>query len=296
MHYIPYICFALSLALCWASKKAALIVFAGSIIAAWLINDLHPGVFVILSAALSFAHGGENKTAKITAHLCFTVFCLLLFFHEIPWISNVKIFDAVHVGTHCTPFTMVLNMENGLIAGVLLCGFIPLLHPKLEWRHFFSCSQLIPIARTCAEWKQIFVSTSIYGSLCILTLMGAALALGHVTFNPKFPTQTAVFLLNNLMLVCMAEEAFFRGYIQKNLSDICQQRNLPKTLALVAASLLFGLRHYQSGVPIMILSTIAGLFYGAAYMRGNRIESAILVHFGLNAVHFFFFSYPALMR
>ena len=34
--------------------------------------------------------------------------------------------------------------------------------------------------------------------------------------------------------------------------------------------------------------------YGAVYLRTGRIEASILVHFMLNVVHIFFFSYPAL--
>ncbi|MDP5012497.1 MAG: CPBP family intramembrane metalloprotease, partial [Alphaproteobacteria bacterium] len=123
-----------------------------------------------------------------------------------------------------------------------------------------------------------------------------ALATGFVKFNPKFPPQTFWFLVNNLMLVCIVQEAFFRGYIQKHLTAWCEAHQISEMFALVAASIIFGLCHYQSGVVMVILSTIAGLFYGAAYMRNNRIEAAILVHFALNAAHFFFFSYPSFAR
>jgi membrane protease YdiL (CAAX protease family) len=44
----------------------------------------------------------------------------------------------------------------------------------------------------------------------------------------------------------------------------------------------------------VLLATVAGLFYGAAYLRTRRIEGAILTHFALNAVHFLAFTYPAL--
>lgn len=45
------------------------------------------------------------------------------------------------------------------------------------------------------------------------------------------------------------------------------------------------------------LATVAGAGYGWAYQRaGGRIEASILTHFALNAVHFFFFTYPALAR
>jgi membrane protease YdiL (CAAX protease family) len=48
-------------------------------------------------------------------------------------------------------------------------------------------------------------------------------------------------------------------------------------------------------VAYVALSTIAGLFYGFAYWKTKRIEASMLVHFGTNAIHFFAFSYPALV-
>jgi membrane protease YdiL (CAAX protease family) len=241
---------------------------------------LHPATVCIVPILFGFLYLIQKKNRTILTmlfHVCFTALCLSLFFHLIPGVTNFKVFDAVYVGQHCKPFTMYLNIENGIIAFLLMIT-------------------VIQTARTKSEWRQVFLSTGIWGSLCILTLMGAALALGHVAFNPKLPTQTFVFLINNLMLVCIAEETFFRGYIQKNLANLCDTYRIPKTFALILASVIFGLRHYQSGIPIIILSTIAGLFYGAAYMRNNRIEAAILVHFTLNATHFFLFSYPSIMR
>jgi membrane protease YdiL (CAAX protease family) len=47
-------------------------------------------------------------------------------------------------------------------------------------------------------------------------------------------------------------------------------------------------------LALVLLATIAGLFYGAAYLRTRRIEGAILTHFALNAAHFLAFTYPAL--
>lgn len=64
-------------------------------------------------------------------------------------------------------------------------------------------------------------------------------------------------------------------------------------LCLVQAA-LFGVGHYKGGIPYVIFASIAGLFYGYAYDKTKRIESAVVVHFGLNLTHFLFFSYPAL--
>jgi membrane protease YdiL (CAAX protease family) len=38
----------------------------------------------------------------------------------------------------------------------------------------------------------------------------------------------------------------------------------------------------------------AGLGYGWVFMRTQRIEAAMAVHFGVNAVHFLLFTYPRL--
>lgn len=43
----------------------------------------------------------------------------------------------------------------------------------------------------------------------------------------------------------------------------------------------------------MLLATIAGLHYAAAYLLSKRIESAILTHFTINAAHFVAFIYAA---
>jgi membrane protease YdiL (CAAX protease family) len=63
-------------------------------------------------------------------------------------------------------------------------------------------------------------------------------------------------------------------------------------------------KHLESKQPILrnpkllyvVLSTVAGLFYGYAFWKTDRIQSSILVHFSVNLVHFLFFSYPALGR
>lgn len=242
MIYIPHICFIMSLALCWFSKKIALIFYVGAIAAGLFVGALQPLTLLtipVLFGSLYVIQGRYNKTIAAFAHIVFAALSFLLFFHFVPGISNFKIFDAVFVSERCTPFTMYLNMENGIIAFLLMY-------------------MIVPTSRTRVEWGQVFVSASIYGGLCIVSLMAAALATGFVKFNVKFPPQTFWFLMNNLMLVCIVQEAFFRGYVQKNLADFCEKHQLSKVVALVVASVIFGLRHYQSGVVMVILCRYVG--------------------------------------
>ena len=125
-------------------------------------------------------------------------------------------------------------------------------------------------------------------------MLPLALTTHYVRFDPKIASGAYLWILNNLFFVTFAEEALFRGFIQGGLSKLAARSNYSRWLPLIVSSLTFGLAHYQGGLPYIGLATIAGLFYGYTYDRTKRLEGAMLVHFGLNLVHFLFFSYPSL--
>ena len=109
-----------------------------------------------------------------------------------------------------------------------------------------------------------------------------------------------MFILDNLLLVCVVEEVFFRGFIQDQIKKLFlyKQYNprISSVLAIIISAIYFGFAHYHSGVIMIILAAIAGVGYGFVFNRSGRIESAILTHFGLNFIHFLFFTYPALAK
>lgn len=43
---------------------------------------------------------------------------------------------------------------------------------------------------------------------------------------------------------------------------------------------------------MIVVAAVAGLGYALAYQWQRRIEVAVLVHFGVNALHFVGFTYP----
>jgi hypothetical protein len=128
----------------------------------------------------------------------------------------------------------------------------------------------------------------------IALLLALSLAAGYVRFEPKFPAEAAQWAGVNLLFVCVAEEALFRGFIQAQLQRVWEGRAWGPGLALGVAAGLFGLAHAAGGATYVALATVAGLGYGWIYRRTQRIEASILTHFALNAVHFFAFTYPAL--
>jgi membrane protease YdiL (CAAX protease family) len=92
----------------------------------------------------------------------------------------------------------------------------------------------------------------------------------------------------------VAEEAFFRGFVQKGLENSLERFRYSSFLAFITASVLFGVAHFMGGLRYVFLATLAGLGYGWVYQQTKRIEASILTHFSLNSVHFLFFTYPAL--
>ena len=118
-----------------------------------------------------------------------------------------------------------------------------------------------------------------------------AVFLGFVRFDPKLPNSLPLWIITNLLFDCVAEEALFRGFIQRNLSIRMRKIVYGDYLAIICTSILFGLIHYPGGIKYMLLATVAGIGYGWIFDRTKRIESSIVAHFSLNLVHFIFFTY-----
>ena len=149
------------------------------------------------------------------------------------------------------------------------------------------------LAAGVKTWLEIIKGASIIGVPTIIPAITLALALGYIRFEPKILSFLPMWMAVNLLLVCVAEEAFFRRLIQGNLSKILNFKG-GRILALLVASLIFGLGHFGGGLKYVIIATPAGIGYGYAYHKTQRIETGILIHFALNLVHICFFTYPAL--
>ncbi len=92
----------------------------------------------------------------------------------------------------------------------------------------------------------------------------------------------------------LAEEAFFRGFLQREVEHALDGRPHAAAIAVAASAILFGLAHAAGGWHYVLLATLAGTGYAMAYQRTGRVEAAILTHFAVNATHFLLFTYPTL--
>ncbi len=161
---------------------------------------------------------------------------------------------------------------------------------------FFPLALLVPLSRTKREWKDVFLK----GSWLIVVGIGlmaiAALSAGAVKWDVKIPSFPVERYLSNLLLTAVAEEGFYRGFLQRELCGFFPKGKWGKCLALILSSLIFTLAHifWSPGFEILGFVFIAGLLYGGVYLLSGRIESAILCHFLLNFIHMTFFTYFAM--
>lgn len=158
--------------------------------------------------------------------------------------------------------TIVMALSTGAAAFVLIRR-LPDAGYAVEWRSGFG-------------WSFGF-NYVVYAAIAILL----GLRIGFLTFAPSLhrggvPLPIAV--LGILFFTAWPEEFLFRGILQNLLA-----RTLKNEWAgLAAASVIFGLSHlHHAPYPnwkYALMATIAGLFYGRAWMKTRSLVPGTLVH------------------
>lgn len=246
-----------------------------------LSNQIEPYAVLIITTLGYALYYMEKKYVHPAKRIMAGIVVLFVAYglgaHIIPYFHNLKVLSNVYISKEGTPFSLYLNFDKTIV-GLFILGFTqPLLSKKEEW---------------IAMLKQTIPRTVLF----VFILVFLALFAGKIGFDPKLPENLPIWLITNLLFVCMAEEAFFRGFIQKKLAEIFSSFVWGNLIAVAAASLLFGFAHYAGGIAYSIWGTIAGLGYGWIYQKNNQVESSILAHFSLNVTHFLLFTYPALSK
>ena len=232
-------------------------------------------VIILLAYAVQYTESQYRCSKRVFAGLIVCFLAYGLGAHKIPYFYNLKVLSDVYISKEAVPFTLYINFDKTIV-GLLILGLTQrLLFRKKEW---------------LAMLKQTIPKIG----LLIMVLVFFALIADKVRFDPKLPENLPIWLMTNLLLVCTAEEGFFRGFIQKNLVAIFKNFRWGNPMAVIIASLLFGFAHYAGGISYSIWGTFAGLGYGWIYQKTNHIEASILAHFCLNLTHFLLFTYPAL--
>ena len=258
-----------------------------------------PWLFPLLAAILFGLYYGFLQPIALLAIVAFGLICIIwsrsaekrllhwlsgcgvllltvaLFLHLLPGFANPKVFSGLKLSADAAPYNKYLNFDNALI-GLGILGFG---HRRLSGP---------------AEWSAMLKQAALLALATLLVVMLLSLWLGYVHWQPKWMPQFMIWAWGNLFFTCIAEEAFFRGFIQKNLMLGLSNITGGTAIALLIASVLFGLAHLAGGVYYVFLATVAGIGYGWTYHKTRRIEAAIVTHFTLNSLHFLLFTYPVL--
>lgn len=286
----PYVWLSLAIVWLWlppqVSARRPLSRFGVS--AAWLaLAIVHAFVLGIVSAIgiaaiaafglLCYAYWRNTSTrADPLLTTATIVFSLALMAHVVPGFSNTLIVRDAIVSPGAVPYTLFMNFDKGQI-GLFLLAFGP------------------PLVVSRTDWAAMLGVTIPSALALIVLLMVCALLIGQITFAPKSPDFLPIWLWSNLLFTCAAEEALFRGVIQRRLQGVTTSTaSTRSTAGLIVAAIIFGAAHFAGGVWSVALATIAGVGYGWVYWRTNRIEASILTHFLVNTAHILGFTYPAL--
>lgn len=177
----------------------------------------------------------------------------------LPWLLPLLVLLGVRLGT--SPFT---SDGAGLtsLAALLGAGAIWLHrgdYGSLRWR--FSWTPVL-------VGSLVFVVWSALSSPGTLAVEESGTRLASVGFAARF--------LGSALVVPIAEELAFRGYLMRRLisADVDRVKVGAWTgVSFVGSSLLFGLAHEQ-----WILATVAGLAYALVLYRRRSLADAIVAH------------------
>lgn len=270
--YIPLVLAVLALFRFERKVPLALIFF--SVVMA-LTHGLISVVALPSIALVIFAGYGLVRFPKYKP-ICLIILFIIgiaVFLHVLPGFNNPRIIDQVQISPNSLSYSMYLNFDKAIF-GLLLLTFIRTSKKPAS-----------------PQW----LKTSLICGGLSLTALVIGLSVGLIAWAPKLPEIFLVWALSNLFITCVAEEAFFRGFLQQQQQRLLRKRRIPPIVAVVMTSILFGLVHMAGGWLYVPLAMMMGFAYGYIYFKTNRLRYAIALHFGFNCVHFLLFSYPILL-
>ncbi|WP_167236729.1 CPBP family intramembrane glutamic endopeptidase [Massilia genomosp. 1] len=251
-----------------------LVLACASGVATGLLSLQAIAAIAVLGALAYAARNCQSGPLQVLLMVAMGCMMLALSMHRFPGFVNPPLVTDLLISAAAKPVTQRLNFDTaaaGLILFALFC---------------------VP-ARSRGQWREVGRHYWIILGTPLLVL-AVGLLVGYVDVDFKLFAYTPLFIALNLLFTCVTEEAFFRGLIQGQLTRALGRWKAGPLIAMCVAALLFGLAHARGGWLFVGLATLAGLGYGYAYLRSQRIETAILTHLALNSIHFLAFTYPRL--
>ena len=256
---------------------AWLLLFVAAIIsglvAGYLTWPALPALALFAAVAYLTTRTAGGRAQRIFFGVLTAATALALALHLLPGFKNPVLIANAKFSPDAAPFSQYASFDKAA-AGLILLAWL--------------CNR----ATSVEDWNEIWRRTPLMVLATTAVVLVAAVATGYVRFDPKLPVYTPVFLAVNLFFTCVAEEAFFRGFLQERLAVSLRSYRVGSLIAIVSSGSLFGVAHAAGGGLYVVLATIAGFGYAYAYASVRRVEASIITHFVVNAVHFVAFTYP----
>ena len=132
--------------------------------------------------------------------------------------------------------------------------------------------------------------------MLLALLIVISLGMHFIIVDPKWPGLTIVLRITvSIFIGSFAEEVYFRGFIQKNLTEYLSSINYGYLISIFVTALFFGVLHIGGGLQYFLLTSIAGAGFGWIYHKTQRVEASILTHAAVNIGNFLLFTYPFLL-
>ena len=249
------------------SKAFRAVLLAGSGVLPYLIESLRTGTFQLTSFVVLLAVVLVASFWYASIRRSLPVDFLFLAFMAAVYLS--KTFDYVYGRPSPHLALAILGKVMWIRLGVMAVlslrsiedarfGFIPSLK---EWR------------------------TGVLMYVCYLPVgLALVLVVHFARFHPlalvwwKFALLTAGTFLGFLWVVALAEEFFFRAFLQQLLAREAHS----ELIGLILASALFGVAHLWFGQfpnwRFAVVGAVAGLCYGGAFLKSRSVRASMVTH------------------
>lgn len=278
MTLFPFILLIFSIVSFYITHKrnVSIIIITASILGALLYHFISVVTlpFIFLLGFFIYIYYNIDKY-KMISFIIITLLSIAFTTQIIPGFHGYKLIDNIQLSSTSAPYSIWLGFDKIMIAVL----FIILAKISFE---------------RDTKWLHILIKILKYWLFTLIVIVPIAFFTDYLTLDIKLPPLDFMIIwsLKMLFFTVLAEEIFFRYFLLNAIRDFTYSLKYKNEIALIGSSVLFGIAHFSGGIHFVFLAFIAGLFYGAIYMKTNKIEAAILLHFSLNLSHLLLFSYP----
>lgn len=221
----------------------------------------------------TFLKGDIKGLARFLLVILTIGISLGLAIHYFPGFNNPQILKGVKISKDAIPYSLYLNFDKPFIGIFILALGFPLVSDTKEFGRILKIATPLTLA-----------------GIIIMILLG--LFSGLLQWDPKLPKIFWFFAIENLIFVCIIEEAFWRGFIQRELFRWFGEKGLlANSGAILLTALFFAALHYfwVSSIPFLALVFVAGIIYGSIFQITKSLEASIFCHWTFNITHFLLF-------